>query len=60
MTRGQVTLMPPRALDPPLDMAEDFFYRERFHAVGNDRILADVGVTSADRARRRSAWRAVP
>ena len=28
-----------------LEVAQDLFYREGFHAVGLDRILADVGVT---------------
>ena len=37
--------MPARARDRLVDTAEDLFYRDGFHAVGLDRILADVGVT---------------
>ncbi|HJQ82915.1 MAG TPA: TetR/AcrR family transcriptional regulator [Candidatus Binatia bacterium] len=35
----------PDTRDRLLDVAEDVFYREGFHAVGLDRILAEVGVT---------------
>jgi AcrR family transcriptional regulator len=34
-----------RARERLIDTAEDLFYRDGFHAVGLDRILADVGVT---------------
>jgi AcrR family transcriptional regulator len=34
-----------RARERLLDIAEDLFYRDGFHAVGLDRILTDAGVT---------------
>jgi len=37
--------MPPDTRDRLLEVAQDLFYREGFHAVGLDRVLADVGVT---------------
>ena len=39
-----VTLMPTRAADRLLDTTE-LFHRERFHAMGLEPILAEVGVT---------------
>ena len=37
--------MPARARDRLVDVSKDLFYREGFHAIGLDRILAEVGVT---------------
>jgi AcrR family transcriptional regulator len=37
--------MAARARERLLEIAEDVFYRDGFHAVGLDRILAEVGVT---------------